>query len=754
LNNGNQPQIQSSSIDPSSLEQSLTLRDYLQILNKRRWTVFTVFLIVFIITIILGMREETPLYTSTSTILMERNVINSNSGLGMYYVWDPEFLPTQTEIIKSKKVALRVVEHLHLDTRYFNHFFPKQKEDDSWLATLKKLPSTFMTNILRPDNPQAESDPEQIKSEPDAIKDTIADMIRSGIEVEPVKETRVVNILYTDTNPTLAKMINDTFVQAYIEESVDIKLSSTQQSLRWMTTKADQERNKLVEAEKNLQKYMREHNLVTLENRLAIYPEKLSQFSTDLSSAEARRKELEDLHEQISNIGNVDSVLETIPSFAKNSNLQSLRDQILKAEQRIKELSKKYGPKHPAMIKVIDDRDILLLEKSLEIKRITESTYKAYDLAKSNEENLRELLSKTKEELMDVNERFIQYSIMKREVDSSRALYEALTSSLKKAGVTQESQNVNIWVMREASLPDFPSNQRPRRTLLIGFILATAAGIGIALLIEYLDNTIKTADDIENRYNLTVLGAIFETRKNEQIENVLKIDGQSPAAESYRMIRSSLLLSSADHPPKTILITSMRAQEGKTSTALNLARTMAQISDKILIIDADMRKPRIHSLVGIPNKTGLSSYLSGNVDEEIIQIPDNENIHIIPSGTIPPNPVELISSKRMKTLLKEMGDRYDYIFVDSPPIIQLADGLILSTLVEGTVLVARAGKVTYEVFNAGLKKLNDFNPHILGVVLNAINPRLLGSQSYYYYYYKSYYSDDYKHKDNSHLEKT
>ena len=714
----------------------------------------TVFLIVFIITIILGMKEETPLFTSTSTILMERNIINSNSSLGMYYVWDPEFLPTQTEIIKSKKVALRVVEHLHLDTRYFNHFFPKQKEDDSWLATLKKLPSSFTANILRPDNPQEESDPEKIKSEPDDIRNAIADIIRSGIEVEPVKETRVVNILYTDTNPSLAKMINDTFVQAYIEESVDIKLSSTQQSLRWMTTKADQERKKLEEAEQNLQKYMRDHNLITLENRLAVYPEKLSQFSTDLSSAETKRKELEDLHEQISTIGNVDSALETIPSFAGNSNLQSLRDQILKAEQRIKELSKKYGSKHPAMIKAIDDRDILLQEKSLEIKRITESTYKSYDLAKSQEENLRELLTKTKEELLDVNERFIQYSIMKREVESSRALYEALTSSLKKAGVTQESQNVNIWVMREASLPKFPSNQRPKRTLLIGLILATAAGVGVALLIEYLDNTIKTADDIENRYSLTVLGAIFETRKNEQIESVIKVDGQSAAAESYRMIRSSLLLSSADRPPKTILITSMRAQEGKTSTSLNLARTMAQISDKILIIDADMRKPRIHTLTGIANKTGLSSYLSGNVDEEIIQIPENENIHVIPSGPIPPNPVELISSQRMKTLLKEMGDRYDYVFVDSPPIIHLADGLILSTLVEGTVLVARAGKVTYDVFNAGLKKLNDFNPHILGVVLNAMNTRLVGSQSYYYYYYKSYYSDDYKYEDNSSPEKT
>ena len=295
--------------------------------------------------------------------------------------------------------------------------------------------------------------------------------------------------------------------------------------------------------------------------------------------------------------------------------------------------------------------------------------------------------------------------------------------------------------MREASLPDRPSNQQPRRTVLIGFILAIAAAIGVALLVEYLDNTIKTADDIEKRYQLTVLGAIFETKKNENIENIIEVDSQSPVAESYRMIRSSLLLSSADHPPRTILITSMKAQEGKTSTSINLARTMAQMSGKVLIIDADMRKPSVHSLLDVPNNTGLSSYLSGNADEKIIHQLAGKNLHVIPSGPIPPNPVELISSHRMKTLLADMRREFDCIIIDSPPIIHLADGLILSTLVDGTVLVARVGSVTTDIFMAGLKKLSNFRPHILGVVLNGMNTRLTGAHSYYYYHYQSYYGD-------------
>ena len=727
------------SFDPTVLEQNLNLRDYFNILNKRRMTVLTVFVIVFVISLILGLSKVTPLYTSFSTILMERNFGPRDAGLGMYY-WDPEFLPTQKEIIKSKRVALRVVDNLQLGEKYYNHFLGPKKENESFISSTKKSAKSFITQLFKDEVIEETDVQKPLSQDPEKTRNIIADILKSGIEVEPVEGTRIVNIHYTDTDPQLAKIINDAVVQAYIDENLEMQLTSSRQSLHWMTNKTEEERKKLEKAELNLQKYLREHNLVTLENRLAIYPEKLSKFSTELSIAEAKRKDLQYLRKKITDYKNSPQQLETIPLFAENENLQSLRNQILSADQKIKELSKKYGSKHPAMIKAVDDHEILIKEKNIEIKRIYDSLQNEYELARSNEINLKELLGSTKRELLNVNERFIQYSIMKREVESSRALYEALTSSLKKASVTEESQNVNIWIMREASLPQAPSNQKPKRNMLLGFFLAISAGIGMAFFLEYLDNTLKSSDDVENRYGLTVLGTVLETRKNEQIEKIISEDAQSAIAEGFRMIRSSLLLSSADHPPRTILITSMKAQEGKTSIALNLARTMAQVADKILIIDADMRKPRMHSLLGVQNTTGLSSFLSGNIDEKIVHSGKDNNISVIPSGPIPPNPVELISSQRMKTLLQEMSGIYDYIIIDSPPIIHLADGLILSTLVDGTVLVTRAGKTTFDIFNAGLKKLNDFKPHILGVILNAMSSRVSGPQSYYHYY--EYYSED------------
>ena len=324
---------------------------------------------------------------------------------------------------------------------------------------------------------------------------------------------------------------------------------------------------------------------------------------------------------------------------------------------------------------------------------------------------------------------------MNREVEANRAIYDALTASLKKASTTEDSQSVNIWVMRAASLSKTPSNKNPKKIMMVAVILGLAAGTGLAFFIEYLDNTIKSTDELEQRFGVTVLGTVQEARKGDAIESIVKDDALSPVAESYRLIRSSLLLSSADHPPRTILVTSTGPQEGKTTTSINLARTMAQGEHKVLLIDADMRRPRLHTMFGISNGVGLSSYLSGNSDEDIISPPAGEQIHVIPSGPIPPNPAELLESKRMRQLLRKMSTNYDFIIFDSPPIGHLVDGLIVSTLVDGTVLVVRAGTTTYDTFNNGLKKIIDIQAPVLGVVLNRMNAKLAGSRYYHYYEY-------------------
>ncbi len=532
----------------------------------------------------------------------------------------------------------------------------------------------------------------------------------------------------------------DEVVQAYMDEMLEIKHSTSSYALQWMTSKAAEERKKLEQSELALQRYMREHDLVTVENKLAVFPQKLAEFSQQLSAAQAEQKEYEALYAKIKATGENYQNIETIPVFADNKVLQNLRDKVYTAEQKVKELSKKYGYKHPVMIQAKSERNLLLKEQRFEINRIIESTKNAYDLAKSREKNLKKLLADSKAGMLDINERFMQYTIMKREVDMNRALYDNLTSSIKTANVTEQAQDVKIWVIEKAELPMYPSSPRKRRNLALGLVLGLFGGVGLAFFIEYLDNTVKTAEELERHFQLTVLGSVEEVKeKGETIESYLVNNPLSPLSESYRLVRSGLLLSSPDHPPRSLLVTSMAPKEGKTATTANLARILAQSEKKVLIIDCDMRRPRMHSLFSQPNSYGLSNYLTGDRQQTLVRTIPDEQVSLIPAGSIPPNPAELLNSSAMQQLLDKMLETYDFVLLDSPPVQSVTDSLTLSRIVDGTVLVVRSGKTTYDTLDNGMKKMREVNAHLLGFVLNGFN-KSSGDSGYYGYY--DYYSKD------------
>jgi capsular exopolysaccharide synthesis family protein len=392
------------------------------------------------------------------------------------------------------------------------------------------------------------------------------------------------------------------------------------------------------------------------------------------------------------------------------------------------------------MITVTDELRILNDEKRYEIDRVLSSITNSYDLAASKERSMEELLAQTKGEMLGSNEKFMQYQIMKREVESNRVMYETLQAGIKKVGVTEQSQSINIWVTKKAELPVFPSKPNKKRSLLLGMILGLFGGVGMAFFIEYLDNTVKGTRELEEKFGLPVLGSIEELRgKDKSIDSFITKNPLSPVTESYRLIRSGLLLSSAERPPKTMLVTSMNAKEGKTSTAANLGRILAQSGSSVLIIDCDLRRPRMHELFDIKNEIGLSSFLSGSVEQNIVKRTVDENIFLISSGPIPPAPAELLGSAKMKGLIKNLAEKYDFILLDSPPVQSVTDSLVLSQYVDGTIVVVRAGKTTNDDMESGMKKLHDVQAHFLGFVLNGMNNQDMGK---YYYGYSTYYSKE------------
>jgi polysaccharide biosynthesis transport protein len=693
-------------------EREIHLRDYLKIVYKRRYTVYTFFTIVFVI-VLIGTLSSTPVYQASTKVLIEKvEPANLSMAYPYYMPYDPEFYETQYQLIKSTSVAQKVVTMLSLENTYGSYF-----KNAKWLSSPDD--SKIKMNVL-------------------------ANMISSGIAVSPVKNSKIVNLSFLSTNPEFAALVANSVAKAYIEEILDMRMSSSRYSIEWMSKKAEEEKVKLQQSEQALQEYMRANDIITLQDKVAITPEKLTEFNTQLIKAETKRKELEALYSKVSNINLRDA--ETIPAVASDPTIQLLRNQILKAEQNTEELSKKFGRKHPAMIKAEEELRGLQQKKDQEIRRVIASIKNEYELARSSETTLRKALSGTKSEALSLNEKFIQYGVLTREVETNRQMYDALMKKVKEQSVTEQVQTVNVWVVEKAEKPVSPVKPRKSLNILLGIIVGLFGGIGLAFFFEYLDNTIKSAEDVEARIGLPVLGTIplLET-KDEKIEEIILKEPQSVYSEAYKTLRTAILLSSASQPPKNILITSMAPDEGKTVTSINLATTIARSGYSVLLIDSDLRKPRIHSVFGLNNLSGLSTYLAGATpDITAVFKSAMINLTVMPSGPPPPNPSELLGSGRMNGLLKILNERFDLVIWDSPPLMSVTDSLILSRILDGTIIVTKAGKTTYDLVNRGLKLLQGnreslIDSRILGLVINAFNVK--NADQHYYQYYNYYPSE-------------
>lgn len=717
------------------------LKDYLRVIQKRRFQLVTFFSVVFGL-VVIGTFTATPQYKSTTKLYIERVEPYSLIKEIRFATYDPEFYGTQYQLIKSRRVAMSVVRMLSPD-RVFQAYFGGSRGGGSLLASPLGWAKGLFTAALGSAGQAAG----ETGGDDDEWKSDVAERIAANIIVKPVKDSKMVDIGYLSESAELARLVANTVAKAYIEATLEMKMSSSQYTMSWMTRKASEEKAKLDGSERALQAYMQENDIVTLEDRLTIIPEKLSELSTNLTRAETKRKEAETLHEKVRSLPRNLKGAESLPVIASDPIVRSIREQILKAEQEVSELSKTYGRKHPQMIKVEGDLKVLGEKLRQEFLRVIVSVKNEYELAMSNENNLRKLLADTKKEALNLSEKFIQYGILKREVETNRQVYDSLITKMKEQSLTEEMQTVNVWIVEEAETPERPSKPRKALNILLGIMVGLFGGVGVAFFADYLDNTVKSPEDAEEKLGVPVLGTVSllrrvsRTESGPAIEKIVVQEPKSSFAESYKALRTALTLSSAESPPKSILITSSSPGEGKTTTAVNLALASAQLYRKVLLVDADMRKPGIHKIFGLSNRHGLSTFLAGDTSKIIHRDPESD-LDIIPAGPVPPNPSELLGARRFKKLVAELAERYDMIVFDSPPALTVTDSLVLSKQVDGTVIVIRAGKTTYELVQNGLKLLkgrrsSDVGSNVLGVLINALR---VTKGDYYYKYYSYYYS--------------
>jgi capsular exopolysaccharide synthesis family protein len=561
--------------------------------------------------------------------------------------------------------------------------------------------------------------------------DKVARQILQNIRVRPIQGSHITEISYASPNPEFAALVANTFVQAYLEKSLDMKMDATRHNLGWLSQKAEAERIKLQASEKKLQTYMEQNNLVTLEDRVSIIPEALTQLGRDLISAESKTKEHKLLYDKVRAVSGDLDAAENVLAVSEGGALEVLRAQILRAEQNNMELSGKYGAKHPMMLKAEADLNILKDKRRQEINRIIQKIRNQYELALSNENSIRNQLAQTKSTALGLNEKYVQYNILKREIDTNRQLYDALFAKIKDQSVSGERQPINISIVENAKIPQKPVRPMVMLNLLLGLILGLCCGIGSAFFIDHQDLRIKAAEDVAEILKVPALGNITFNRIAGNMKEIVRTAPRSEFTENYNALRTTLLLSAADLPPRLILISSSIAGEGKTTTATNLALTMAKTGSRVLLIDADLRKPTLHKVFKLHNQVGLSSYLAGSNDKSILNKGSHENLVIIPSGPLPPNPYDLLNSNRMEALIDNLGKDFDVIICDSPPILSVADSRVLCRFFDGMIVVARAGLTTYPMVKKSIRMIQEVKGEILGILVNAVKTR---DQEYYGYY--------------------
>jgi polysaccharide biosynthesis transport protein len=643
-------------------EPEVHLRDYLRVLQKRRWTVIA-FFVILVTTVAVGTFTARPVYRSGVQILIERenpNVVSIQEVLAIDAT-ATDYYQTQYEILKSETLARRVIRRLQLD-RDPEFQSGDTKRDDSSPSAAGERDRRLLKAFL------------------------------SNLTVSPIRNSRLVKVEYDSHDPQLSAQIANTLAAEYISYNLELKLKAVQQAGDWLRQRVDEMQAKVKESEEAFEKF-----------KESIPAQITAQVDSKAESAAAMKE------------------MESRPEVVNNTFIQELRSQEIQLTAKRSELSKKYGPRHPQMIQLGSELNTLRDKLEREIKRLVG----AVQIEGSS-----------------------QYLFLKREADANRQLYEVLLKRLKETVLTEDLPRNNIQVVDEALPSQVPIKPRKGMNLLLAVIIGLTMGAGLAFFFEYLDNTIRNPEDVERVIAAPLLGVVPSAGRAKNpgrpIETILSLEPKSPQAEAYRTIRTGVLLSSAGRQPKVVLVTSPGAEEGKTTTAVNLAVAMAQAGNTTLLVDADLRKPRIHRIFA-PNASprdssddakGLGPVLVGGITPEaaIRQTPV-PLLSILTSGPLPPNPAELLGSQRMRELIGDLSRKFDRIIIDSPPLLPVTDATLLSTLCDGVVMVVKSSRTTKHLAVNGRKRLAEAQAKLLGVVLNDVDIRKEGHYHYPYYGY-------------------
>jgi capsular exopolysaccharide synthesis family protein len=730
--------VQTPQTNPAAALEGFDLHSFWRMLLRRRWLVLPFFATAVLVATVVTLRQ-TKIYDATCTIVIDlaaprvlekeqvQDVVETGTG-GYWY--SREYYETQYKVILSRAVAQRVADHLQLGAN--GRFLGRGKE----LVLAKGAPR------------------------PDPVR-----LLQRNLRVEPVKESRIVRIRYEDPDARLAATIANAFADAYIAESLAVKSNTTQNASRWLEDQLADLEKKLEQSGKALFEFKRAREIVATswEDRQSMVSQRLTSINEALTRARVRKAELEARNEAIAGLAakvrGGALPLDEIGNLGGNDAIEGVKVRYLEARTDCADLAIKYLDDHPK--REACDRKLTLARQSLEdeIKSGLHGVEREYREVIRTEANLVRLLNETKTEAFNLNQHEREYAELKRTNDNNQRLYELVLKRLKDTSVTGMLQVSNVRVLDRARASGVPIRPKPRTNVTLAVVLGLLGGIALALFAERLDTSIASQEQIEEKLGLAFLGIVPRIRGNKDgtpQDLIVHYQPKSAIAECLRAVRTNLLFMSPEKPLRTILVTSSGPQEGKTTTATSLAITMTGSGKRVLLVDADMRRPRLHRVFGVSNGAGLSSLILGEgALEQTILSTGIPNLDLLPCGPVPPNPAELLHTAAFQRVLADAAARYDRVIFDSPPVGVVADAVVISTVVDGALMVLKAGSTSRDVAAHGVKQLRDVNARLFGAVLNDLD---LEDQKYgqysYYYRYGYYYGDSNKRAETGTVEPT
>ena len=687
-----------------------SLWDYWPILLRHKWTILSVMLVALLVGAILSF-SATPIFEAVGRVVINRegaetagmkNSDASGNDSGDDYM---VAMDTQTHVLQSDAIAKQVIRKLNLDSNLA--FAGKGAPPAASAADASLIDSRFI-------EPHLEA--------------ALVGKFHGALQINSIPRTRLLEIRFSSSDPNLAAKAVNTLIDTYIEQNYKTRLDATTRTADWLTQQLSELQLRVEESQEKLVRYQKAHGILGIDEKENIITSKLNELNKELTAAEADRMQKESIYRMA---GSGDP--ELLSSLDPSSPLVKLRGQEEDLHRQLAQASVRFQPTFPKVQELNGELEAVQADIKTEVDRLASKYKKDYFAALEHEKLLRASLENQKTDANQLNESAIEYSLLKRDVDSNRQLYEGLLQKLKEAGVMTGLRSSNVRIVDPASAPTAPSSPNIPRNLLVSLLVGLAGGVSLAFILESRDDAVHSLEQAQMVAGLPSLAIVpLEARSNRMLPSgqrppkraaaiATALHPKSEIAEAYRGLRTSILLSRGGKAAKVLMVTSPLPQEGKTTTSLNLSIVLAQKGSRVLLIEGDMRRASISQILGLQSETGLSTVLTQNLDVHtaLQPAPDLANLFVLPAGPVALYPSEILASTHMRDLLATLRGEFDHIIIDTPPVLSVTDAVLLSAFADSTLLVIRAGSTSKAALRRARDILAQVDARVLGVVLNA-----------------------------------